>query len=136
VRRPIALLPLALLLAGCGQAATTTSAEDFRGQERAVAQVVEDLQQAGEDDDAARICRDLIVQDLARQLDGAGSSCTEEIERSIEDVDDYELVVRDVTVSGDTAQATVEAGDAEDGRTTLRFAREGGAWRAAELPGS
>ena len=133
MRRLLALLPMAVVLAGCGEA-TSTSVEDFRGDERAVAQVVEDLQAAGEQQDAEEICRDLLVQDVVRRLERGGSSCAAEIDRAIEDVDDYELVVEDVTITGSTARATVVPREGTDGRAVLRFERVGGAWRAAGLP--
>src|SRR3712207_440710 len=106
MRRASALLPLLLVLAACGQT-TADSTEDFQGEEQAVAQVVEDLQRAGERNDAEKICRDILARDLSARLQQAGTSCASELERAIEDADDFELVVEDVTVTGATARATV-----------------------------
>ena len=134
MRRLLALVPVVVLVAACGQT-TTSSVDDFRGEERAVADAVEELQGAGERGEAERICEDLLVQDLARRLARAGGSCAEEIDRSLDDVDDFELVVDDVTVTGSTARATVTRREGEEGRAVLQFTRVGDTWRAAQLPG-
>ena len=56
------------------------------------------------------------------------------MKKAIEDADDYELDVSDVTVTGSTATATVKRGD--DGATqTMEFTREGSDWRATSLSG-
>ncbi len=127
---------LAAALAGCGQQ-TSSSAEDFQGSERAVADVVEDLQRAGERNEPERICDEILAQDLVRELNGAGTTCREEMSKAIEDADDFELQVRDVTVTGQTARATVERRQGEDeGTAIFEFQLVQGVWRASSLSGS
>ena len=134
MRRLLILLPVVLALAGCGQASTGNSAEEFEGEERAVAQVVEDLQEAGERQDAEKICSDILAEDLAARLKDAGTTCPAEIERSIQDADDFELEVEDVTVTGESAKATVRRGTGErEERTVFEFVRASGSWRATSL---
>ena len=135
MRRCLLVLPLLLAVAGCGEAATN-SAEDFRGPERAVAEVVEDLQSAAEARDADRICSDILADALVDRLRSAGSSCREEMEWAIKDANDFELRVRDVAVTGNTARATVERGaEGDQGTQVLEFTRVGGRWRATSLSG-
>jgi hypothetical protein len=120
-----------LVLAGCG-AAQESSAERFQGAERQVADKVEELQEAGEARKPEDICANVLARALVQQLEAAGTTCNEEMEKAIEDADDFELEVRDVTVNGDQATAEVRRGD--DGPTaTFEFAREGGQWRATSL---
>jgi hypothetical protein len=134
MKRRLAILPL-LLLAGCGASTQPSSAEKFQGDERAVAQKVEDLQQAGERREPEAICTDILARSLVQQLEAAGTTCTEEMQKAIEDADDYALDVRDVTISGSTATVQVRRGD--DGPTeTMEFTQEGGQWRATSLSGS
>ena len=135
MKRRLAILPL-LLLAGCGASSSQpSSVDDFQGEERAVAQKVEDLQEAGERREPETICTQILARALVEQLEAAGTDCTEEMEKAVEDADDYALDVTDVTISGSTATAKVRRG--EDGPTeTMEFTQEGGQWRATSLSGS
>ena len=135
MKRLLAIIP-ALLLAGCGAApAEPSSADKFQGEQRAVAQKVEELQDAGAKNEPQRICSDILAQALVQQLEAAGADCTAEMRKAIEDADDYELDVRKVTISGSTATVTVRRGD--DGPTqTMEFTREGDEWRATSLSGT
>jgi dihydroxyacetone kinase len=128
------VVPL-LLLAGCGASTESSSAEKFKGEERAVAQKVEELQQAGERREPETICTDILAKSLVQQLEAAGADCTEEMRKAIEDADDYALDVTDVSISGSTATVKVRRGD--DGPTeTMEFTQEGGQWRATSLSGA
>ena len=119
-------------VAGCGT--TTSSVDDFSGEERAVAQVVEDIASAGRSRDAAEICSRLLARELVDQISEGGSDCTEELDASLDDADDFELQVRDVAVSGATATARVEGRDGERDRVaTFRFVRENGRWKASGI---
>jgi hypothetical protein len=133
MKRSAALLA-ALALAGCGAEAEPSSVEKFQGEERAVAQKVEDLQEAGEGRNPEDICSDILASSLVQQLEAAGVKCADEMEKAIDDADDYDLQVQDVTVSGSTATAQVRRGD--DGPTeTMEFTKENGQWRATSLSG-
>jgi hypothetical protein len=119
-----------LLLAGCAE--QQSSVEKFQGTEREVAQKIEDLQEAGESNKPEDICSNILSRALVDQLEAAGTNCNEEMEKAIEDADDFDLDVRDVTVNGNEATARVQRGD--DGPTeTFEFARENGQWRATSL---
>jgi uncharacterized protein HemX len=130
----LAAILAALALAGCGAEQEQSSAEKFEGEERAVAQKVEDLQEAGEGRKPEDICSEILAGSLVQQLETAGVNCADEMEKAIDDADDYSLDVQDVTVSGSTATATVRRGD--DGPTeTMEFTKENGQWRATSLSG-
>jgi hypothetical protein len=132
------LLPLALAaaLAGCGQA--PTSANDFKGDEKAVAQTIEDLQTNAQGRKPSAICRDVLSTALADKLKSTGSDCTDEIEKVTGDADDFELKVTDVTVTGTTATAKVQArrGDDKNASTTFSLVKEDGDWRLSDLGSS
>lgn len=131
MKRLVAILPL-LFLAGCGAQTQQSSIERFQGDERAVAQKVEDLQEAGERRRPEDICTEILAKSLVTQLEAAGADCAQEMTKAIEDADDFELDVREVEVDGTTATATVRRGD--DGPTeTMEFTQEGGQWRATSL---
>jgi hypothetical protein len=130
----VALAPLAisLALAGCGAEQSDESTERFQGAEREVADQVEELQSAGEGNQPEDICSNILSRQLVDELEAAGADCAQEMEKAIEDSDEFDFVVRDVTVSGTQAEAVVRQGD--DGpQTTMQFVREGGQWRATSL---
>jgi hypothetical protein len=130
--RRLLLLPL-LLVAGCGQA--QTSAAEFEGSEKAVAQTIEDLQAAAQSRKPAEICTEVLSRALADKLESAGNDCVREMEKVTSDADDFELEVTDVTVTGTTATAKVKArkGGRDDAVTTFSLAREDGDWRLTDL---
>ena len=138
MRPLIRLLPLVLAaaLAGCGQA--QTSANDFKGSEKAVAETIEDLQSAAQNRKPADICSDVLSRELDDKLKSAGNDCVQAMEKITSDADDCELEVTDVTVSGTTATAKVKArhGDNENAETTYSLVREDGAWRLASFGAS
>jgi hypothetical protein len=125
-------LVLAALVAGCG--ASSSSAGDFEGEERRVADVVEQLQSAGETGDAAEICSDVLAAELREEMQAAGANCEQELDKAIQDADDFELEVEDVTITGDTATAKVRGQEGDEERVRdFEFVREDGGWRATSL---
>ena len=130
---PLLAVLAALILAGCGaQAESDSSVDTFRGEDRNVAQKVEDLQEAGEGRNPEDICADILAASLVDELEEAGSDCQQEMQKAIDDADDFELEVLDVSVTGTTATAEVRRGD--DGPTqTMQFTQERGEWRATAL---
>jgi hypothetical protein len=132
-RAPLAaVLLLAALASGC--AGTPSSAGDFEGEEKNVAEVVEKLQAAGETGDAAEICDEVLAKELRDQIQEAGSTCEQELDKAIKDADDFDLEVEDVTIQGDTATAKVKGRDRGEERVRdFEFVREGGGWRATSL---
>ena len=129
------LLLLGLAVAGCGNQAQTSSLNKFTNpDERAVAQKVEDLEDAGKHNKPDDICSNILAQALVTQLNAAGTDCATEMKKAIEDANDFDLEVRKVTVTGTTATAEVKRGT--DGSIEkMEFAREKGQWRATSLSG-
>jgi len=94
--------------------------------------VVDELAQAGRRHDAEKICRDILAKRLVDELKAAGGDCLTEMDRAISDANDYDLQVRSVKVTGNTATAQVRQGD--DGKVaTFSFVKEGNAWKASAL---
>jgi hypothetical protein len=119
-------------LAACGGSAS--SAGKFDGERKAVAEVVEDLQTAGERKDAGKICDDILARPLAQQIRAAGADCEAEMKKSLEDADDFELEVQSVTINGNRATARVKGEDGDRDRVeTFEFVKERGGWRATAL---
>ena len=135
MKRLLALIPAARPHRVRGPGADVLGRPGFNGEEKAVAQKIEDLQTAGERREPEDICANILSRALIQEIETAGANCTQEMEKAIEDADDYDLDVREVTIDGTTATATVRRG--EDGpTTTMEFTREGDQWRATSLSGS
>ena len=129
--RPLAVLVASLALVGCG-ATTDSDAPEFQGAQAEVAEKVEELQSAGEGRAPEDICSEILARELVDSLEAGGTTCASEMEAAIDDADDFDLVVREVTVEGDTATARVQRGD-EGPIATFEFVREENEWRASSL---
>jgi len=132
MKRLLLALVLPLAVAGCGEA-QDTSLDKFQGDQRAVAQKIEDLQEAGEARKPEDICSNILSRTVVDQLEAANTECAAEMKKAIEDVDDYDLETRKVTVQGDQATAEVQQGGDDGETTTMQFVREGDQWRAVSL---
>jgi len=126
------LAAAALALGGCG-AQQDAAGEEFEGAEAEVAQVVEDLQSAAQQGDAEELCSRILSRELAGELAAGGSQCIDEMEKAIGDVNDFDLEVTGVTISGSTARA--EVSQDEDMTATFELARDGSGWRVTSLAG-
>jgi hypothetical protein len=123
---------LAALASGC--AGNPSSADGFKGEEKKVADLVEKLQRAGETGEAGTICDDVLAKELRDQIQEAGSTCEQEMEKAIADADDFDLDVEDVTISGTTATARVRGlVGAKQSVRDVGLVREGADWRVQKL---
>ena len=113
-RSPIALvLAATVVLAGCAGAPTTgsSSTSKFKGDQRLVANTVEDLETASRPgrSDPGKICRDIVTPALAKQLAAAGrTTCEKAVDGALKDADGYQLTVQKVVINGTTAAAQVK----------------------------
>ncbi len=130
-RAPLAALLLAAVaVAGCGASTTSEDTSDrFQGQQRLVANTVENLQGAAEDSDQNKICRDIVSRSLNRRLSRQGP-CPVTVNAALEDTDSNELDTRSVRISGDraTARVRMDLGDTQR-FSNLSFVRERNGWR-------
>jgi hypothetical protein len=133
VHAPITLVVAALALGGC-TAAGKTSAGNFKGDEQAVATVVDNLQKAARQGQNEKVCNDVFTKELAAKFNAGGATCAGEIKDAIRDVNDYNLKVTDVNVTGTTATATVTQ-DKEHKTSTFGFQKVGPDWRLSSLSG-
>jgi len=135
MRPALRLLPLvaAAVVAGCGQA--PSSAGDFKGGEKDVAEVIEELQTAAQSRKPEDICSEVLSRRLADRLKTADGDCVDTMEKVTGDADDFELEVTDVAINGTTATAKVEARreGKKDAVTTFTLVQEDGDWRLSNL---
>lgn len=142
MRTAVGLSLIAVLaLAGCASGTSNKdSSSNFSGEERLVADVVEDLQSAAEDSDERKICSDLIVAELRDEIakNGNAATCVAAMEGALKDTDQSDLTVRSVSVNGDEATAVVRAklSDGAHRDETVGLRKVAGAWKISKLPSS
>ena len=68
------------------------------------------------------------------ELKSAGGDCVTEMDRAINDANDYDLKVDSVKVNGTTATARVRQGESKT-VATFSFVKEKDGWRALALGG-
>jgi hypothetical protein len=124
----VAAVLLALLVAGCGQA--SPSAPDFKGDEKAVADVVSDLRTAATRRKPDDICDKVVTAALKGKIAAGESDCAEEMKKAVEDSERYDLEVEDVTITGTTATATIRTAQrGKDLMSTFKLVKASGGWR-------
>ena len=130
--RPLPLL-LAAVIAGCGQA--QSSAGDFKGAEKDVADTIEQLQTAAQNRKPEDVCSEVLARGLVEKLKTSDNDCVDEVEKITGDADDFELDVTKVTITGTTATATVKGlrGGREGAVTTFALEREDKKWRLTDF---
>jgi hypothetical protein len=131
LRAPLAaLLIAAAAVAGCGGSTASQDTSDrFQGQQRLVANTVENLQSAAEDSDQNKICRDIVSRGLNQRL-SRQRPCPVTVNAALEDTDTNELDTRTVRIGGDRATARVRLDIGKGERfTNLAFVRERNGWR-------
>jgi hypothetical protein len=134
IRLAALLLALPLALGACGQA-EKDSAKDFQGEQKAVAQTVEDLQTASRKGDEGKICSRLLAPALVQKIKTASDgTCESVLKDALRDVDAFELQVKKVAISGTTATATVTSDTGPKDRTdTLQLVKVGSDWKISTL---
>src|ERR1700742_484735 len=120
----------ALTLSACGQT-DKDSASDFKGDQKAVAQTVEDLQTASRKSDETKLCDDVLAPALVTKIKTASKgTCESAIKDALRDVDSWERTVKKVAIDGTTATATVQSDTGKDNRLdTLTRVRVSNTWK-------
>jgi hypothetical protein len=111
---------------------TTDNVDKFTGPQREIAQVVDRVERAFEDNGGDEACADLLTTRFAASVSrGSGSSCGEFIDDAIDDGRyQADIRVKRITVTGQTATLDVtEGGDPQ----TWRMRREAGSWRVDQI---
>jgi hypothetical protein len=131
-RTTLAACLAAVAVAATGCTSSTDSSSDFSGEEKKVAETIEDLQDAAVQREPGRVCDDVLASALVRRL---GRRCSDVVKQAFDDTDDPDLTVTDVRISGRTARARVEVGRDKEEATTLELVRERDEWRISSFGG-
>jgi hypothetical protein len=124
-----------LAVSGCTtQSSSNDSSGKFKGDQRLVANTVEDFESAASKGDQDEICRDLLAKPLVARFAKQGGSCENAVDSTLKDTDSFGLTVESVAINGDQAVAHVKADRGKnDVDRTLTLVKEGNGWRISEF---
>jgi hypothetical protein len=128
-------LPLAAIVAvavtGCAaQSTSKDSSGKFRGEQRLVANTVEDFESAASKGDQDQICRELLAKALVAQYAEHGGTCEQAVDGALKDSDSFGLTVESVRIADAQATARVKADRGKkDVLRDLTLVKEGPGWR-------
>jgi hypothetical protein len=126
----ICVLACATALAACG---TSTSTAGFKGAEHEVAQTIADLQSDVTSGEEKKICANDIAAAAVARL-GGRAGCERTVKDQLNEIDNTELTVESVKVSGNTATATVKSVYGGKKRTvSVSLVKEGGRWKVSAI---
>ena len=129
------VLPLAAIVAVAVAGCTTQTTSDdssgkFRGEQRLVANTVEDFESAASKGDQDQICRELLAKPLIATYARRGGTCENAVDDALKDTDSFGLTVESVRIAAAQATARVKADRGKnDVIRTMSLVKEGPGWR-------
>ena len=134
IQRALALLVLPLLAASLLGCANKVSTSGFSGEEREVAQAISNLQSDVTAADQQKICRNDFAAGVVGRLNAAPGGCVQAVKSQVAEVDNVNMTVQSVQLSGTGAQRTASAREKSvyEGKTrthTVSLVKEGGKWK-------
>ena len=125
----------AVAVAGCASQTTSNdSSGKFRGEQRLVANTIEDFESAASKGDQDQICRDLLARPLVVRYTEHGGTCEDAVDGALKDTDSFGLTVESVRITGTDATARVKADRGKnDVLRTINLVKEGPGWRISEF---
>ena len=105
--------------------------DDFSGREKEIAIVIDDFEQAADDEEFDKICTEILTPEFAQLVSaGAGKPCAEGFRDELEGKRQAEIDAKTITVNGNSATAEV---DEEGTDETITFERRDGVWRISSI---
>jgi hypothetical protein len=125
----------ALALAGCSAQSKSKAADDYSGDQKAVATIVDDLVNNASKKDGKAICDGVLARSLVDQLQANKRSCADIVNDQLDDASNFDLKVKKVTVTGNTATVatTSDFGSADDSPRTLKLVKQDNDWRISGI---
>jgi hypothetical protein len=121
----------ALAVAGCTtQTTSKDSSGKFTGDQRLVANTIEDFESAASKGDQDQICRELLAKPLIATYAKRGGTCEQAVDGALKDTDSFGLTVESVRITDTDATARVKADRGKkDIVQTMSLVKEGPGWR-------
>lgn len=133
-KRALALPCVVLLALGLSACAKGVSTSGLKGDAKAAAETIKNLQTDVTAGDEKKICENDLAKPLVAKLGASGGSCEKAIKDQLTQVDSFEVTVEAMQVTGSTATAHVKSIYSGKGRKgTLSLAKEGSKWKISSL---
>jgi hypothetical protein len=122
-----AALVAAVALTGCGGGKKEgANAKNFKGDQKDVAQLVDDLQAAARAGDTGKICQDLFTRQLASAVGTRGhTTCQAQVKKQLA-LKNETITITQLAVQTPSALATVQEQNGKVSRLT--FLKQSGKW--------
>jgi hypothetical protein len=125
---------VALLAVGLSACAKAVSTSGLKGEAKAAAETIKNLQSDVTAGDEKKICQNDLAKALVTKLDAAEGGCEKAIKDQLTEVDSFEVTIQTVQAAGGAATAKVKSiysGKSKAG--TLSLVKEGGKWKISAL---
>jgi hypothetical protein len=134
-KRVVALAPVAALLAvGLGACGSAVSTSNYKGESKAVVQRISDFQTDVTGGEEQKLCSRDLASSVQTRLRTAGANCVQALKKQLGAIQNFELTVKSIAVHGPRATARVSSTwSGKQHTSTMRFVKEGGAWKIAAL---
>jgi hypothetical protein len=126
---------LAIAFAACG---STSSVTGFKGEQRAAAQAIANLQTYATARDEQKICTNLLAKAVVARLELAKGGCKQAMNKQLGEIDSFEVTVQSLQVDASAAPPTASASvkNVRSGKTrlsTVSLVKEGGKWKISSI---
>jgi hypothetical protein len=133
-KRAVALFCAPALALGLSACAATVSTSGLKGEAKAAAETVKDLQSNVTASDNKKICEDDLSSAVVKSLAGSPGGCKEAIKKQLAEIDSVEVTVEAVQVSGTTATARVKSiYSGKKTISTMSLVKEGSKWKISSF---
>jgi hypothetical protein len=132
--RGSALLCAPLLTLGLSACAQTVSTSGLKGEAKAAAETVKELQSNATAGEAKKICQDDLDHAVVARLASSSGGCQEAIKKQLAEIDSVELTVESMQVTGTSALAHVKSIYSGKKRiSTMSLVKEGKKWKISSF---
>jgi Domain of unknown function (DUF4878) len=138
VNRRLALFCAPLLTIAFAACGSTSSVTGFKGEQRAAAQAIANLQTYATARDEQKICTNLLAKAVVARLELAKGGCKQAMNKQLGEIDSFEVTVQSLQVDASAAPPTASARvkNVRSGKTrlsTVSLVKEGGKWKISSI---
>jgi hypothetical protein len=129
-KRAAVLICAPALALGLSACAATVSTSGLKGEAKAAAETIKDLQSNVTAGEQKKICEDDLSSEVVKRLAASSGGCQEAIKKQLAEISAVELSVESVQVSGTSATAKVKSiYSGKKTISTMTLVKEGKKWK-------